>query len=917
MPKAGRPPVPVPPIPIVPVDEAPSLPGSESYNYAIPILHRPGRAGLDLDLTLYYNSRVWTVDSVGNTINFNADNDWPSYGFRLGWCPLEYDATNDQFLLTLPDGSKETLTNNGAGSYVTTDGTLMSFGPAAQFGGNILRLKDGTWLQYIVFPGSQTNRFRVQGITDPNGNYIYFTYRSDTWAQSAPHGQEIDTIYDTAGNQFTFNYDTNHKLSSIMQGSKTWATFTWGTTPLTYNFSGLTAPDTQDSGSTLNVLLACTYPDGTGYNFGYGGWGIVNSISRFNSGMSSVRSSVQYNYPAGTVAQTGHPTYTLQTVFDGVNTNTWGYAETKSSGVVTSLTVTDPTGAKMVTNLDPNTGLTSSVQWQNTSGSTLRTASYAWTTSNQIQSVTTTLNDTGQQSKVQYGYNSTGLLSDTWEYDYGLVLKRHTTLQYLTGTSYTNYHILNRVTQTMVKNGSDAIVARADLAYDQGSLTTTTGAAAHFDSSYPASFTTRGNLTTVTRYSNAAAGTGAISRTFTYDTTGNLLTAQLDCCNKKTWSYSVATYFVFPDSVRRGPDAGPQLTTSATYDIVNGLVLTATDENGQVTNFSYMIDPQTPDPMNRLRSVARSDGVHTISSSYSYDDTSALASVTVSNSANSLVQKTIVDGAGRTLESDVLNSSSLVSASKRTYDALGRTARACNPAADSNCSLYTSYSYDALSRVHIITPPSGGYSQFDYSGNSVTTTDPAGKQRRSYSDALGRLVEVDEPGWGDGLPGKGSVTITGSEQTGFIDPCLDEGMGSSCPQTVYDSGWVSITVNGVTDTTTYGRGSTAATVAGGLAGAINADPNSPVSAGVSGSTINLTAKQANASTNYSLSANSASTDPNGLFGASFGGTRSGPTLIGARDATVQASPSLVTPMMTTYTYDALDDLTAVSQAGLA
>src|SRR6266404_2031733 len=34
----------------------------------------------------------------------------------------------------------------------------------------------------------------------------------------------------------------------------------------------------------------------------------------------------------------------------------------------------------------------------------------------------------------------------------------------------------------------------------------------------------------------------------------------------------------------------------------------------------------------------------------------------------------------------------------------------------------------------------------DYSGNTVTVTDPAGKQRKNVTDALGRLVEVDEPG---------------------------------------------------------------------------------------------------------------------------------------------------------------------------
>jgi hypothetical protein len=32
--------------------------GSQSYNYMIPILGLAGRAGLDLKLNLYYNSRI-------------------------------------------------------------------------------------------------------------------------------------------------------------------------------------------------------------------------------------------------------------------------------------------------------------------------------------------------------------------------------------------------------------------------------------------------------------------------------------------------------------------------------------------------------------------------------------------------------------------------------------------------------------------------------------------------------------------------------------------------------------------------------------------------------------------------------------------------------------------------------------------
>src|SRR5579859_838401 len=89
--------------------QAPMVIGSESYNYVIPILSLPGRAGLDLNLNLYYNSRVWDVDPINGTVTFNADRDFPSYGFRLDFGFIEYDPTIDEFILTEPDGTKRVL----------------------------------------------------------------------------------------------------------------------------------------------------------------------------------------------------------------------------------------------------------------------------------------------------------------------------------------------------------------------------------------------------------------------------------------------------------------------------------------------------------------------------------------------------------------------------------------------------------------------------------------------------------------------------------------------------------------------------------------------------------------------------------------------------------------------------------------
>ena len=136
-----------------------TLPGSQSYNYAIPILSLPGRAGMDLVLNLYYNSRVWDIDTINATATFNADNDFPSYGFRLDFGYVEYVTASDQFIVTDGDGTKHVLPNSGA--YVSTDGTFMNYNAAT----NVLARKSGTTVQYAVFP-SKPNFYRPLSIKD-------------------------------------------------------------------------------------------------------------------------------------------------------------------------------------------------------------------------------------------------------------------------------------------------------------------------------------------------------------------------------------------------------------------------------------------------------------------------------------------------------------------------------------------------------------------------------------------------------------------------------------------------------------------------------------------------------------------------------------------------------------------------------
>jgi hypothetical protein len=121
--------------------------------------------------------------------------------------------------------------------------------------------------------------------------------------------------------------------------------------------------------------------------------------------------------------------------------------------------------------------------------------------------------------------------------------------------------------------------------------------------------------------------------------------------------------------------------------------------------------------------------------------------------------------------------------------------------------------------------------------------------------------------------GSGSVTISGSEQ-GPAYPCGHR----SCP--TYDSGQISITVNGFKATTNYsnsGGQKNSQQLASSLAAKLNAT-TSPVTATVSNTKITLISKVAGVSSNYPLSTQ---VTYSSLFAkASFTATPSGSTLTG-------------------------------------
>src|SRR5262249_37500465 len=225
-----------------------------------------------------------------------------------------------------------------------------------------------------------------------------------------------------------------------------------------------------------------------------------------------------------------------------------------------------------------------------------------------------------------------------------------------------------------------------------------------------------------------------------------------------------------------------------------------------------------------------------------------------------------------------------------TFDGLGHATSASNPYYSTTEPTYgvTGSQYDALGRVTQITKQDNGISTVSYNDNCSTATDEAGKQRKSCSDALGRLTEVDEPNPGAAATdatgaivisgtlksqsGVGAVNATygtGSLTIGGTEGSYDSGGNLYCAMwnndgdcvdwefspviTTYDTGTVTLTVNGHPDQVTYGPRSAPDNLAGALANAINSDGAAVVYGSATNGVLSLRSRQTGQNTNYNWS----------------------------------------------------------------
>lgn len=807
----------------------------------VPILHKPGR-GMDFNYDLVYDSSLWYPVTSGSTVTWNpvfnlgwkgglsgaAMVGYISYSeTSLGYCftyggmqVFFYQFTNfvyhDSWGLTHPIPG-QIISESSSIPVFELEGCHQP-NPSYSISGT---LTDGSGLTYSLSTSWQTATYISSGtIWTPSGSVL-------TPPLGGPSGS--GNITDRNGNEFTSNgsgnfYDTISSTTPVLtvSGSGTPSSpmkFTYtspsGGSPyyqvnytnytVATNF-GVSGIHEYKSSAAVPLVTSIVLPDNSQYSFTYETTpgsctpyaGTACVTARITSIQLPTGGKITYAYSQGNngILSDGSTATLTRTTPDG----TWIYARTLVSGTQWQTIVTDPSTAANQTSIQFQ-GIYETqrkVYQGSTSGTLFKTINTCYnaaaspcTTTAIVLPITqrTTLATVpGPGNLVAQHtdrFDSFGNIIESDDYDFAIAapfpLLRQTLITYaaLGGN-------LNAFRQTVkVLNGSGIIQSRQDTNYDQYTGFTgancITGAPNHDDGGHGCSFTARANATSVTQYTDPVTPGGAITKSFTFDSLGNVRTGQLNCCQQDSWVYSSATGYAYPDSITSG-SSSPQLTTTLTYDLHMGLELTSTDPNNVQTIITY-------DNIGRPSNVktGSSPAVNYTYNTYNNQTTFTPWTVEVCSpvqGANTACQKSILDKQGRTVTTQLLDgSATLYSSADTQFDSFGRPFKSSNPYTGSSPSYWTQLSFDVLGRLTTTTLPDNSTNSASYSDNAVTATDAAGKQRKAFYDGSGRMTSVYEPDPSNG----NSLSLQTTYAYNVLDQLTQVSQGSQTRIYTYDA----------------------------------------------------------------------------------------------------------------------------------
>lgn len=97
----------------------------------------------------------------------------------------------------------------------------------------------------------------------------------------------------------------------------------------------------------------------------------------------------------------------------------------------------------------------------------------------------------------------------------------------------------------------------------------------------------RGNLTSVTRYTQPGTRTEGLTRTFNYDEFGNIVRTESETGQVTTWEFDSSTEYAFPSRTIDGPSTASPMITHWSWQLAAGRLRDETNPNAETTEYQY------------------------------------------------------------------------------------------------------------------------------------------------------------------------------------------------------------------------------------------------------------------------------------------------------------------------------------------